>query len=105
MKLTKALILIAGLGLAAGSAYADHRGGNHVEARYQYHNNGSHHGHNKYYKKHYKHGYDNRYNSYYDGFHNDRHEKHYYVRHVHSRHCGHHYEPAFNTRVNVFLGL
>jgi hypothetical protein len=27
------------------------------------------------------------------------------VRHVHSRHCGHHYEPAFNTRVNVFLGL
>jgi hypothetical protein len=24
---------------------------------------------------------------------------------VHSRHCGHHYEPAFNTRVKVFFGL
>jgi hypothetical protein len=24
---------------------------------------------------------------------------------VHDRHCGHHYQPAFNTRVKVFLGL
>jgi hypothetical protein len=37
--------------------------------------------------------------------HHDRYHDRYYVRHVHSRHCGHHYEPAFNTRVKVFLGI
>jgi hypothetical protein len=37
--------------------------------------------------------------------HHDRYHDRYYVRHVHSRHCGHQYEPAFNTRVKVFLGI
>lgn len=115
MKLTKALILVAGLGLFASSAYADHRGGNQFEARYQYHDNGSHHGHNKHYKKHRKQGYDKHYQGYYQRY-NDhsyskhrynkhRYGKHYYARHEHSRRCGHHYQPAFNSRVNVVFGL
>ena len=45
MKLTKALILIASLGLAANSAFADHRSGAHVDARYQYHGKAPHQGH------------------------------------------------------------
>ena len=105
MKLTKALILIASLGLAANSAFADHRSGVHVDARYQYHGKAPHHGHIKHYKKYgYHHG-DRYYNDRHHYYHGRHYNKHYYSRHVHSRHCGHHYEPAFNTRVKVFFGL
>ncbi|WP_123181237.1 hypothetical protein [Zhongshania marina] len=102
MKLSKTLILLACLGLAASGAYADHRSAKHVDAHYYKHHN-SHHGHHKHYKKH--RDYDRYYNNYYTRHNNRHYEQHYYVRHVHDRHCGHHYQPAFNTRVKVFLGL
>lgn len=51
MKLSKTLILLACLGLAASGAYADHRSAKHVDAHYYKHHN-SHHGHHKHYKKH-----------------------------------------------------
>jgi hypothetical protein len=105
MKLIKALILAAGLGFFAISAYADHRGGYQFEARYEYHDSGSHHGHNKHYKKHPKQGYDKHYKGYYQHHNDHSYNKHYYARHEHSRHCGHRYQPAFNSRVNVIFGL
>jgi hypothetical protein len=117
MKLTKALILLAGLGFFASGAYADHRGGNKFEARYQYHDSGSRHGHDKHYKTYHKQGHDN---DYYQGHNNhsydkhryskhhynkQRYDKHYYARHEHSRRCGHRYQPVFNSRVKVVFGL
>ncbi|MEX1665651.1 hypothetical protein [Zhongshania arctica] len=120
MKLTKTLILLAGLGFFAGSAYADHRGGNQFEARYQYHDSGSHQGHDKHYKKHHKQDYDKYDRHYYQSYNNhhyDKHRyskhhynkqrygKHYYARHEHNRRCGHRYQPAFNSRVKVVFGL
>ncbi len=99
MNLRISLAFIIGLAFAVNS-YADHRHSNsEFEARYQYSNG----------KGHDRHAYKHHHDVYYvrDDHHDyhDRYHDRYYVRHVHSRHCGHHYEPAFNTRVKVFLGI
>ncbi|MFQ3200778.1 MAG: hypothetical protein ACI9SK_001505 [Zhongshania sp.] len=107
MKLTKALILVAGLGFFETSAYADHRGDNHYEARYQYRSSGYYHDHNQGYDKHnkgnYQHYNDHSYNKHRYSKHH--YNKHYYARHEHSHRCGHRYQPAFNSRVKVVFGL
>ncbi|MEX1669535.1 hypothetical protein AB4876_11485 [Zhongshania guokunii] len=101
MKLSISLVLVAGLAFAANS-YADHKRSNtEFEARYRYQSDNGHNRHS--YKRHHDHDVYYVREDHHD-HHYDNHDR-YYVRHVHSRDCGHHYEPAFNTRVKVFLGI
>lgn len=100
MKLSACFVLVAGLAFAANS-YADHQRHSEFEARYRYSNDNS---HNQHSKKHHRNQ-----DVYYvrDDHHDHYYDSHdsYYVRHVHSRSCGHNSQPAFNTRVKVFLGI
>jgi hypothetical protein len=96
MKIYNTIFILVGLALSINS-YADHdRSDSHFEARYE-----SYHGGNDYNPHHHKHHYYR--NDLDDDYHDNR--ERYYVRHVHTRDCGHHYQPAFNTRVKVFLGI
>ena len=98
MKLSTSLILFAGL-TCATSSYADHKRNNaQFEGRY-YHSSDN--GHYRHVDKHHR---DQTVYYVRDDHHDYDHDR-YYVRHVHTRDCGHHHEPAFNTRVKIFLGI
>ena len=101
MSFMKPLLLVIGLSVAA-SSFADPRiapGHSKHHWKHSGHYSSGYRGHDR----HHDHDHYRRYDRVYvDGYY-DR--GRYYERHVHSRHCGHDYRPAFRSRVKVFLDL